>query len=346
MQQLPFYFFSKMVLGLLLFAACQPSTQLQVLRPATFAFPDHIESIATVNRSVPDKKFGNLWEGLFTGEAIGQDYDGARAAIDGLTKLLTTTPRFTVKHTQLDLEGGNNLGRLPSPLSWQEVKRICEQYGTDAIAALEFFDSDMYNDMAISERTVKDKNGNDILITDYTAFLTANIRLGWRIYDPTNKQIIDEFFVEAAKEWQGDGSSEQNAIRNLPDYYRAVGETGYMAGEKYGQRIAPTWMDVRRNYFPKGHPKMEEANKLAKANNWQKAAAIWNALSEQGNDAKLQGQAAYNMAVACEVEGKLTLAHQWASKAYEQFENKKAKSYIRILEQRLWEQEQLKQQMK
>lgn len=346
MKQLCALFFSTTLCYLLLFTACQPTTQLQVLQPATFAFPEHIESIATVNRSVPDKKFGNLWEGLFSGESIGQDYDGARSAIEGLTRLLTTTPRFTVKHTELDLEGGNNIGRLPPPMAWSEVQRISQQYGTDAIAALEFFDSDMYNDMAISERTVKDKNGNDILITDYTAFLTANIRLGWRIYDPTNKQIIDEFFVEAAKEWQGDGSSTQNAIRNLPDVYRAVSETGFMAGEKYGQRIAPTWLTVRRSYFPKGHPKMEEANQLAKANNWQKAAAIWNALSEQGNDPKLQGQASYNMAVACEVEGKLELAHQWATKAFEEFENKKAKTYQRILEQRLWEQEQLRQQMK
>ena len=60
-------------------SACMSSTSLQVLKPADITLPEHIQKIAVANRSLPSKKnvFGNVLEGLLTGEGIFMDREGS-----------------------------------------------------------------------------------------------------------------------------------------------------------------------------------------------------------------------------------------------------------------------------
>ncbi len=51
------------------------------------------------------------------------------------------------------------------------------------------------------------------------------------------------------------------------------------------------------------------------------------------------------MAVACEVEGKLELARDWAKEAYEQDGNKKARTYYNQLKSRIAAQKVVDKQM-
>ena len=63
------------------------------------------------------------------------------------------------------------------------------------------------------------------------------------------------------------------------------------------------------------------------------------------SDIKIRGYAAYNLALAAEVQGDLDVALDWAKKSYSDFRNKKALSYSRVLQQRIYDQARLKEQM-
>ena len=57
------------------------------------------------------------------------------------------------------------------------------------------------------------------------------------------------------------------------------------------------------------------AEKYALNNEWLKAAEIWNKLSKNKNP-RIAAKACYNMALACEMEGKLDAAIDWLVQSY------------------------------
>ena len=327
--------------------ACMSSTSLQVLKPADITLPDHIQKIAVANRSLPSKKnaFGNVIEGLLTGERLFMDREGSADCVFGLADVLTQTPRFDVTRAiNLDLRG-TGTSVFPSPLSWKEVAQICEDNNADALAVLEVFDSDSHLDFAIQENKVKNKAGGYTIVIEHIADMRMRVTAGWRIYDPANKLIIDEFKSEDHQNFAGKGKNREPAEANLPQKRKAVSETGLFAGKQYGYRIAPMWVRVSRSYYSRGNDDLKKAARMARVNNWKGAVEIWKYMVEMSFDYKLAGRAAYNMALACEIEGKLQLARTWARKSYEEFNIKTGMTYARTLERRIADNERLKEQI-
>ncbi|MBL0019081.1 MAG: hypothetical protein IPP17_22320 [Bacteroidetes bacterium] len=60
---------------------------------------------------------------------------------------------------------------------------------------------------------------------------------------------------------------------------------------------------------------------------------------------KIKGRALYNLALAAEMDGDLVGASELAKDAYRKYDNRKAMTYRNILEQRIRDQERLKEQM-
>lgn len=331
--------------------SCMTSTSLEVLQPAAFAVPGHISTLATVNRTRPVKKVGNAIEGLFTGEAIGQDKSGARRATEGLSDALKNTPRFDVVFTGIEMTGKGAF-EFPAPLDWRLIDSICDAFNADALAVIEKFDSDISRNTSSQQRESKDKDGNVQRWTEYRVEMATRVKLGWRMYDPQERVIIDEFEVWEEIGWDGSGRSENAAAAGLPDRVSMVNEVSYAAGRKYGMRIAPSWIRVRRQYYPKAkgdsqlEADMAEAARFARIGKFAEAAVLWKPIAEDGTNPKAAGKAAYNMALAAEWEGKLDIALNWADKAYVQYGNKQARDYTTILRNRINDQLRLQEQMK
>ena len=109
-------------------SGCSTSqTMLEVLQPSEIVLPDHIQTIAVVDRSKPEKGFANFLEGLISGESIGQDRQGRENAVQGLIAALTRTPRFTVKSTALELTGSRTGAQMMPPLDGKEIQDICRR---------------------------------------------------------------------------------------------------------------------------------------------------------------------------------------------------------------------------
>lgn len=338
---LPLFFLLRFAVALTAFASltsCMRNASLTVLQPAEMKLPEHISVVAVIDRSKPSNGWLNVLEGVLTGEAIGQDRRSREEAVAGLTNSLTKTPRFRVKNTGIELTGAKAGVNLPAPLDWREIEKICGDYGADAVVAIESFDSNNSTSTRKNESKTKDKEGKEVTTISWDSRQRTAVRMGWRMYDPRTKIILDEFTTDDYLERTGSGKTERAALDNLPSQVLATRDVAYIAGQHYGMRIAPVYVNVSRSYYYKAKgfkPGMKEASRHAQAGSWDKAATIWQAVVNQsGDNRKAAGRAQYNMAVAAEMQGDLEKALDLAQTAWTKYGNKQARSYIQTIKNR------------
>lgn len=329
--------FAVLLLGSLTYSCSTTTAPMKVLSPAAFAVPENIKTIGLVNRSIPKKNFGNVLEGMLTGEGLFMDRDAARNSINGVIHQLNDSPRFKAKATNVELKGtgiGRNFG---SPLPLSEVKALCMTHQVDALLVLEAFDSDR-------NETVEIRNNGDG--QDFLARQITTVQLGWRLYDPKEQMLIDEFMAFNEHEWNDAAASNDLAEKLFPAGRGEMNQACYDAGRAYAARISPTYTYLRRTYYrkAKGNKSMKAAAKLAQKGKWDKAAEIWSALSKTA-EPKVAGKAAYNMAVVNEFNGNIPVAYDWAKVAYSDHGFSSAKPYLFELKERLQHQQMLKDQL-
>lgn len=270
--------------------------------------------------------------------------------MESLSKTLASTPRFQTLTPGIELNGSSNGRNMLPPLSWYDIRSFCQEYQADGIVCIESFDSDM-NSIA-TPRTVKekDKNGNETTKIVYDGRRTGTVYIGWRFYDPKDQRIIDEYRDEDRDEKNSYGATSQaSAINALPRSYDIAREIAAKLGSRYGVRIAPVYITISRTYYKKikgeHSEQFEQATRYAESNEWPKAVNIWERIASMRNEKESAGKATYNLAVAAEVSGLLNKAKQLATDAYTQFNLKAGKSYARILQDRIDDQELLNKQL-
>lgn len=330
--------------------SCKPSAKLQVLQPADLVIPEHIQKIVLIDRSKPAGGFWSNVESVLTGEEYQQDKQGRRRAMEGLSELLQKTPRFATIYSNLEMTGSKGGREFMTPLPWKEVEEICKRFGGDALVAIEMFDSDIESSTTSRSLKEKDKDGKEITRVVFDGRRRGKVNLGWRFYDPKNRTIVDEYRDSDTEEVTSSGAANQQAAtNNLRKSYEIVRDIANDLGGKYGKRIAPVWITLSRTYYKniKGanEDKFEQAARYADAGEWVKAAEIWEKVASVRSNADAAGKATYNLAVSAEVNGQLNTALQYARDAYTQFNDKKAKNYIRVLEQRIQDLETIQRQM-
>ncbi|NJO83791.1 MAG: hypothetical protein HC828_13990 [Blastochloris sp.] len=256
---------------------------------------------------------------------------------------LNHSPRFqAVAPGDMDLRG-TGTREFPPALDWYIVEDICKQNQADALITLETFDSN--NSISIGERQAERKDGDrTIKFTEFLATLNVQIEAGWKIYYPAEKRIIDQNIYSDGRSWSNASDARKKAEAGLPFMDQAVADAGRYAGERYAFRISPMWVNVSRYYFRKGNADFETADRFGKSGDWQGAANLWIKYVD-ARDPKIAGNACYNMALARELEGDLESALEWARKSYTKYNNKKGRYYANILQQRIYDQSRLDEQM-
>jgi Family of unknown function (DUF6340) len=340
------WFWTVALAGVLLYVGCaSTSMRMQVLVPAHINVPQEIQMLALVNRYRPEKSEGllNVLEGAVTGENIGQDRRSAEAALGGLTNALSGSPRFTITRPAVELRGTGR-GDFPDPLPVAEVQSICSQSNAQALVTIEAFDSDQSINCTTTLRERKTKTGT---VEKYTVWLSKksiNVTVGWRMYDARNGNLVDEFRMVEQVFFNAEGNSEALAIGNLPQGENVTREIGRVTGDRYSQRISPTWVWVNRSYYQRGNDFLKVAKRKVKFNDWKTAEEYW----VKGLDdpkPKLQGRAMYNLALAAEMRGDLQAASDKAREAQERYGIRRGGDYFSILQARLMDQARLNEQM-
>ena len=338
--------YSVILLIALTLASCKTQQlYLNVVEPAPVTMPSYIKSVGVINRSIPTDKTKTLdvLDKVLSLEGVNLDKDGAMESIRGLSDELLKNTRFNEVKTLNDIDFRTSaLSGFPNALTWDIVSKICTETKTDALFALEKFDTDTHLNYSTRKVDIKTPLGN-IPGLEHQADMETLVKTGWRIYDPAAKVILDEFIYDESVVFSGRGVNPLLAASALVGRKEAVNEVSNKAGHGYAMRIIPYRLRVMRDYYVKGTNNFKIARRKAQVGKWDEAGLLWE--KETANrKTKIAGRAYYNMAIINEINGDLDSALKWAQKSYEDTNNKLALRYVRILKNRLYKTDVLKMQ--
>lgn len=267
-------------------------------------------------------------------EGKNLDKDGAQASIEGLTDELQKNGKFN-EVKALRPAGLKTVGLdvFPSSLSWDEVEKICRDNNMDALFALEVFDTDSKLSYSANPVNMNIPVVGNVPGIEHQVNMLTVVKTGWRIYDPSSKNILDEYALSKQLYFSGRGINPVVAAAAIMDRNEAVKEVANKVGQAYALRIIPFWLRVSRDYYVRGTDNFTIAKRKAQTGNWDDAAKLWQQETNNSNK-KVAGRACYNMAIINEINGDIDGAIRWAQRSYENYNNRLALQYVNTLKNR------------
>jgi hypothetical protein len=336
-----------LILPLIASAMVSCATQelyLNTTRPAPVTIAPEIKSVGIIDRSKPTDRTRTLdaLDKVLSLEGADLDSIGTLEAIKGVTEELEANDRFhEVKLLSKFEFQASSLGRLPAPLTWDQVEGICRESGTQALFALEMYDTDTRVENAGG--ALAELAAGNIPAALRLGPMETLVKTGWRIYSPADRAILDEFIVAESIVFGGRGGNPVAAVAGMIHRKDAVKEVSRKAGNIYAMRLIPYRLRVNRDYYVKGTSNFKTAKRLARLGRWDEAGELWK-LDTTHPKRKVAGRAHYNMAIISEINGDLDSAVSWAEAAYSKYRIKRGLHYTRILSNRQYDQEVLRYQ--
>jgi len=325
--------------------------QIQTLRPADITVAPVIQTLLLVDRTHVDR---NDWlaigEGILTGELPYEDRAAAQEALNALKNKLQESPRFQIKIARERLKGNSLSSAFPDPLPWDEQRRLLQRYQADALISIEIMDSDFIitrGKRKVTEEIERNNQTVEVERDEFYAEGVANIKMGFRLYYPGNRQIIDQQLINETRTWQSAARSKAEAAAQLISKSRATQVLCAQAGTDYAFKLAPLPIALKRTFYTKSKKSvaLEQGARMAEVDDWTNAISTWKKGIENAVEPKDQGRMALNIAVGYEVLGQFENARAWAQKAYVQYGNKQAKGYLDRLMHRIEQENRVEVQM-
>jgi len=323
--------------------SCKNPLYIKVLDPAPVTIHSTIKKIGIINKTTPsdDNKTLNTIHTAISGEGMAMIKEGSAQCIKGLKEELIKNNRFdtTLVLDKVDLKTPV-IGVFPTPIPWDQVEKICRENNVDVLFVLELFDTELK--MAPISLPTGSKNILDVVssVQQQTSLETV-VKTGWRIYDPKNKSILDQYNI--TRRITSQGGSLLNTAEALIGRKEAVKNVSYESGQVYSDRILPYWIKVHRKYYIRGTNNFKVAKRKARLGDWEGAAKLWS-IETKSNKRKICGRACYNMAIYNEIIGDLDNAIEWDKKAYSDYRNRQARFYINVLKNRKIQNSRLQSQ--
>jgi len=308
---------------------------ISVLQPSPVTLPPGMKEVGIINRSLVTEKNKvlDIVDKVMTLEGDSLDAQASQASIIGLADELINNKRFTNVTAFNNVNLRSNVpGQYQGPLDWDVVDQICREKHIDALFSLEVFDTDSKISYTTVPVTIKTPLGN-IPGVEHHASMFTTVKSGWRIYDPVQRLILDDYPLTRNITLSGKGINPVAAAGAIINRKDAVKNVSRKIGQDYAYRLLPYWIKVTRDYYVKGSDNFSVAKRKAQTGNWNGAAALWEK-ETTSNSSTIAGRACYNMAIICEINGQLDKGIEWAQKAYENYNNKLALKYVNILKQR------------
>ncbi len=277
--------------------------------------PASIKTVALASRSLTPKenKIDKVVESIITGEIEVSDRKASNECLTGVMERLSDNNEFRSVIASENKLYGTGTGEIPSPLDWEKVSEICQTSDSDALLVLEMFDSDSdmlaFPKILMPEPQTRDER-------------TFNIRMYWRLYDPSLRQIIDQYECTREVTFVGNGRTA-----TVPP--KALHGAAYSGGLEYIERFLPGLLIADRTIYKKGKGRLKNnfkaAYRFVEVDDWERAADYWEEVI-QLNDENI-GRAYLNMAVYFEKVGNIEEAIRFAQIAYSEYGIKQARDY-------------------
>ena len=324
---------------------------LTVTEPPVVFVSDNVKAIGVINRSFL-KGGGTAAEVIDAGlslEGPELDREGSNAMAEGCKDRLVSMDRFEKVEILDSMHNDAGMpNMMPSQMGWDEVEKICLENDVQLLFVLEMFDTDTKIDYDTRTKQVAGPLGTEIPVLQHRATMWTNIYFGWRIYDPSNKTVVDwvrfRDKLTSNSGWTINPVAAAGALIGRKDAVRQIGRAN---GELYAERIVPNRVRVRRQYFTRGSRKLKIANRRALVNDWEGAAELWEQETKSSKP-KVAGRANYNMAIISEIRGELDAAINYAQISYTDYNRRMGRDYARILrdrQQRIERARQIEEEM-
>lgn len=310
------------------------TVEIETVKPAKIILPNNINTVLLLNNSLPYPlgKFKNdVQEGLFKLDTLA-----SQQIIYSVSEILKESPRFD-SITIVDDIYFRRIQDLFQPIEWNGVNKLCSQYSADALLSLEAF--------GIKDTIIEISYYDGYVYHTYHN-LVLFVNTMWRMYLDDDKNIFEKY-IQRDTIYIDEISSKNKYLNALTTDYAI----NYFANKiapyvsiRVADRMAPYWQSVQRDFFVyTANKHMKQAARYVYDNNWYKAASIWRILVDNENY-KIRAAACHNMALACEVEGKLDIAIVWLKKSLEINYTDISNTYLRQLKLRLSDSEILNKQ--
>jgi hypothetical protein len=287
-----------LIILLILSCSSYQITKISILVPGEVEFPTGVHRISLLllknEHNMPAGRLDSIDN--MTLDPGFNYYQYAWEYLYGLQDGLKESPRFErIKISRLNEM--NSAGNK-SEYDWREIIRICKTDTTDALILIYDFcldDSLKVNDW----------------MAGYNVVYELKNKISYDVLNPRMQQITGRYILTNQNKWSGLDISFEDALDQLPAGEDMILQSCYETGLKAGLTMAPSWNDnIRRIYYTRGNRLLSRGASYAKQEMWREAANYWR-MAADSKKARNSAKAAFNMALACEIEDKLDLANDW-----------------------------------
>jgi hypothetical protein len=281
------------------------SASIEIIQPAKITLPSNTNSLLLINNGLgyPLGKFKNrVQEGLFR-----LDTATTQLLVSEASAIIKESPRFENVDYIDDIYFRRIQNQL-QPIEWNAVHSLCSQYNADALLSLEAF--------GIKDTIIETSYYDGYVYHTYSN-LTLLVNVMWRIYLSNSNTVLEKYIQK--------DTIYIEEISSKNEYFNAITTTyaiNFLSNKivsrlavDIADRVAPYWLPIERDfYIYTANKQMKQAARFVYDNDWHKAAKIWRLLVDNEND-RVAAAACHNMALACEVDGKLDVAVVWLNKS-------------------------------
>ncbi|MDO9512027.1 MAG: DUF6340 family protein [Bacteroidales bacterium] len=323
------------LLLVLLSTSCvvQRKVQFDVLTSPVNAFPSDIKSLVLVNHAIKPLNDSSgtqyAYQNKLYYDSVKLDTMLTMLATDALAGIISSGGRYTLMANPVVIPKYAGLDKILS-LSSDSILYYLKDSGADAAIILDdvkTFDWLFYYG----------GNAGPVYIT-----LETYAAAFWKVYRIKTGELLDNFAYMDTLTWTVSDFSFESGFSQIPYRRDALADVAFNAGERYAKRISPYQKTVKRIYFVDSDDRMKEAEILVNQGSWLTAARIWNEVAS-GKKKKRASMAAFNLALASEIQGNLDIARYWIDKAIELKFDAIYQKYRSILYKRQADVESMKQ---
>ncbi len=325
------------------------SLQVEILKPALFAMPENIDTIAIFKRdlyrsdTITFRYFDVDNKKTQTNKFVRYS-DLSNKCVDALADFLDNEGFFMKVINYRDsmnylFSGSDSLINYPE---------LHKKLGVDAFVFLDFFQLKdyltnstgyySYND--ITEQFPEFRNSTKLESVGANLLWTVSFKGDTSVY--LVRQLDDLYYGNIVyPELFGNDLNHRLLLKNASEYL----------GKAFGAKIVPTWLKVERSYYRSRNVNMLAAEKYCLNGEYLKSAEIYNRETKNKNR-NIAAKARYNMALLCEMEGKPDAAIDWLVLSYSAYkQNNEAhkfncQQYINLIALRKKELEKLEHQVR
>lgn len=242
-----------------------------------------------------------------TGNPVGlldwsMDSLASEEACNALVKMLKQSPWYENSTFYKQTVIRSDTLKVILPLTWDTLEQLSDSSNNHWVVSLEYLKiRPKYDTFARWRGDFK----------EFYGYIDVSIYAYWRVYDLLNRNITHGHLHTDTLSWENTDWIEVVPGNQLPGVFETAAYAGADAGERFAQILAPQWQkDSRVLFAPSTDSELMKAYELARIGKWADAASIWQKSYKSAN-ARKAAQAAFNLALANEINGNFEVALEW-----------------------------------